>query len=174
MPPGIFDGTGQHSSSRGARQELHRCERHGAWCVLQRDALRDHAYASGSNIFMCGSKNEVQMFVGSATSAAAYDICTGVFQFDDKNVCLSKNPATDTCTCDASSVKLTMLRANVDDGLPGSFKGSNIQSCGAAASASGIALSSDLYQVTGMYQHDDPVDKSEGCRSINPFTGNCS
>ncbi len=45
MPADVFDSADQRSSSCGARQELHRCERHGAWCLLQREASRNHAYA---------------------------------------------------------------------------------------------------------------------------------
>ena len=107
---------------------------------------------------------------------ASPHLYTGLFQIDDAGVCLQANPATGDCQCDGSESVAGIWRANVD--AASKWKGSNIVSCLAAARdaapAAPLSSSSDALQISGMYQHDDAVAGGKGCRSVNPFTGNCS
>ena len=133
--------------------------------LLSGAALTPCRVLTGSHVVLCGYET------------ASPHLYTGLFQIDDTGDCLQANPATGDCQCDGGSKSVAGIwRANVDAAR--TWKGSNIVSCLAAARdaapAAPLSSSSDALQISGMYQHDDAVAGGKGCRSVNPFTGNCS
>lgn len=131
--------------------------------LLSGAALTPCSLHTGSHVVLCGYESEPHLY-------------TGLFQIDDAGDCLQANPATGDCQCDGCNAVAGIWRANVD--AAPTWKGSNIVSCIAAGCdavpAALLSSASDALQISGMYQHDDAVAGGKGCRSVNPFTGNCS